>query len=137
MNKNESNIVNVFGSFFLIYMCLEYLLVLGDVSIQLHLILLAMTAIYYIIFRTFKKSYIPMDDIIGWFIMSLVSIAVFYAINHFGYTITCSTFFCIKGYRDLSYLISNFAFFGVMIIINIFTYFIRLISFRKNNTRKF
>ena len=62
--KKDSNVVNVFGILFLIYMCLEYLLVLGDLSIELHLVLLAMTAIYYLIFRTLKKRYIQLDDII-------------------------------------------------------------------------
>lgn len=133
--KKDSNVVNIFGSFFLVYMCLEYLLVLGDLSIELHLVLLTMTAIYYLIFRTFKKCYISMDDVIGWLIMSVISAGVFYAIYHFGYAVSCSTMFCINGYRDLTFVLSNFAFFGIMLVINIFSFFSRTLFLKKRKTR--
>lgn len=135
--KKDSNVVNIFGSFFLIYMCLEYLLVLGDISIELHLVLLTMTAIYYLIFRTLKKRYIEIDDVIGWLIMSIISAGVFYGINHFGYMVSCGTLFCIKGYRDIAFVLSNFAFFGVMLIINILSFITRLLFLKENKTRKF
>ena len=135
--KKDSNVVNIFGSFFLVYMCLEYLLVLGDLSIELHLVLLAMTAIYYLIFRILKKRYIQLDDVIGWLIMSTISAGVFHAIYYFGHMVSCGTMFCIKGYRDIAFVLSNFGFFGVMLVINILSFFTRLLFLKENKTRKF
>ena len=129
--KKDSNVVNVFGILFLIYMCLEYLLVMGDISIQFHLVLLLMYGIYYFIFKTCRLKYISKDDVIAWLLMSGLSVPLFFGIKYFGYMVSCSTNLCFKGYRDYSFMISNFLFFGVLIVINILGFIFRLLFLKK------
>ena len=129
--KKDSNVVNVFGILFLIYMCLEYLLVMGDISIQLHLVLLLMYGIYYFIFKTCRLKYISKDDVIAWLLMSGLSVPLFFGIKYLGYMVSCSTNLCFKGYRDYSFMISNFLFFGVLIVINILGFIFRLLFLKK------
>ena len=134
--RKDSNVVNIFGILFLIYMCLEYLLVMGDISIQLHLVLLLMFGIYYFIFKTCKLKYINKDDIIAWLLMSVISIPLFIGIKHFGFMVSCTSNFCLEGFRDYAFIASNLFFAGVLIIINMFSFIARVL-FLKKKSRKF